>query len=742
MAFEFVARFWRSRVLVRSLAASLLVGLGGVQSAYPNETAAQLFQVRSYVVRGGAALSSNTISSRLTSYTGPKVSLEQLAEAAAEVQRAYAEAGFTNLSVAISQEQITEGVVTMNLFHGLIPQILISGKRYSSPTLATTRPPTVPGRHETPAKTNAPPGFVVRAYEITGDTLLTTNTLMAIFAKRTGTNVTINDILQAANDLQAEYRSRGFPTVAVSLPQQTLSNGIVKIKVFEGRISDILVVKNHYFSSNNVMRALPGLHTNTILNGTLFQAELDRANANQDRQIYPVIEPGPIPNTSALRLEVKDRLPLHGKVEFSNQSSPGTPELRLNTSAAYDNLWQLEHSLGVQYSFSPEAYKTGDQWPFYDRPLVANYSAFYRLPLGSPGSIEETIANNPGSFGYDEATRRFHLPPATGRPELNFYGSRSTIDTGLEMLSNQLIYDVPGVRQVNRQDVQQDITLNEALGFRLSEPLPEFAQFRSTLSAGFDYKHYAVTSSKTNNFSFTEITVNANGTPNPPIISTVASPVPTTAQSAQYLPFSIRWDGTRPDNLGNTTLGLGYTPNFFGNLFSDSVGHFHNVTGSSKANGYYQILTGSLSRDQKLYGDWRLGVRLDGQWANQPLISNEQFGIGGLNGVRGYREGEVFGDTGWRITSELKTPPHVVGTVYGKNPLVVRGSIFMDYAEAYLLDPMGRNDRIPLWGTGFGAVASIGPHWEGRLLFSWPLDSTLTTQAGQPRFDFGLSLQF
>ncbi len=54
----------------------------------------------------------------------------------------------------------------------------------------------------------------------------------------------------------------------------------------------------------------------------------------------------------------------------------------------------------------PQQYKTGNQWPFYDLPLVANYSAFYRLPLDNPSSIENVIANNPGNFGYDEATRQ------------------------------------------------------------------------------------------------------------------------------------------------------------------------------------------------------------------------------------------------------------------------------------------------------------------------------------------------
>src|SRR4029077_15915102 len=99
-----------------------------------------------------------------------------------------------------------------------------------------------------------------------------------------------------------------------------------------------------------------------------------------------------------------------------------------------------------------------------------------------------------------------------------------------------------------------------------------------------DYKNYALATTKTNVFSFTEITVNANGTPNPPIISTVASPVPTTRRSVEYIPLSLRWDGSRPDKYGNTTLGFGYTPNFLGGLFSDTA-KFHDVAGSTKANG-------------------------------------------------------------------------------------------------------------------------------------------------------------
>src|SRR5260221_1464208 len=94
------------------------------------------------------------------------------------------------------------------------------------------------------------------------------------------------------------------------------------------------------------------------------------------------------------------------------------------------------------------------------------------MPLGAPGSIAEEVESQAGTFGYDEASRKFNLPPSTGRPDVTFYASRSTIDTGVENLSGrQTITNIPGVLDIDLEDDQQDLTVNNALGFRLSEPL-------------------------------------------------------------------------------------------------------------------------------------------------------------------------------------------------------------------------------------------------------------------------------
>jgi len=731
------------RLLARfCLVPFLLWDSGADQKALAAEPAATNYLVSSYVVSGYQVPPTNTSMALFSKYTGRNVDLEGIVKAAYELQSDYRSRGYTNVSISIAPERITNGQVTLHAFRAPSRDILVSGKPFPNPNSLFGRAAPAATNAPAAARANPMPHFSVKAFEVDGDTLLSKATLDALLTRHTGTNIALTNIVEAASDLQKEYRNRGYPTVRVAIPQQQITNQMVKLQVFEGRLSDILVTRNRFFSSNNVMRALPSLHTNMIINSPAFQAELDRANANQDRQIYPQLSPGPEENTTLLTLEARDRLPLHGKIELNDQNSPGTPDLRLNSSAVYNNLWQLEHSVGVQYSFSPESFKSGEQWDFYDRPAVANYSAFYRLPLSSPESITDVIASRPGTFGYDEASRTFHLPPPSGRAELNIYASRSSIDSGLMSLFNGNLYNTNG-NSLNQQTVQQDLTVNSAIGSRLSVPLGATATFQSSLSGGFDFKTYDLTSNKTNIFTLTSVEVDYGNNPSHPQTNITHqvdnSPVPTTHRLLEYVPLALRYDGSLKDSWGVTTFGLGLSGD---SCFSGSVRNLQGITGSSRSSGYWFALTPSLGRDLAIHTNWVLSLHADGQAATEPLISNEQFGLGGLAGVRGYHEGEVFGDDGWRITTEQKTPYYVVGTAYRNHPLTVRGSIFMDYGEAYLLDPGSRKGRTQLLGAGFGGVASVGANWEARFLFSWPLLSAGTTEAGQPRFDFGLSAQF
>jgi hypothetical protein len=371
--------------------------------------------------------------------------------------------------------------------------------------------------------------------------------------------------------------------------------------------------------------------------------------------------------------------------------------------------------------------------------LVATYSGFYRIPLGSPESIGDTVVSSPGTFGYSEATRKFILPPASGQPELTFFASRSTIDTGVETISDKSLYDIPGVEQISQKLLQQDLTVNNDLGFRLSAPLPARRDFHSDLTGGLDFKTYQLTSTATNDFISEQTIINAQGQPVRTNFSTVASPVPLTLRPLEYLPLSLRYSSTLHDSMGNSTFGLGVS---FNAWYSGSRSNLDNVTSSPKSAGHWATLTPGVTRTFEFAPDWVTTIRANGQWTTEPLISNEQFGAGGVNSVRGYQEGQVFGDNGWRVSLEQQTAPRLLGTVDGKLPLTVRGSIYTDYADTYLIDPRGRAPSTALWGAGVGGVATLGSHWEARFLFSVPLLGVDGMGQYDPFFNFSLTAQF
>lgn len=634
-------------------------------------------------------------------------------------------------------------------------------------SFAATPVPAAPSSTNAPAASKTNAVFKISGYRIEGNTVLTPDIIKNILADYIGETMTFNDIKKGLTELQLAYRERGFISAKVSLPPQSLTNGIVKVQITEAPIVDVSISNNKWFSSNNVLATLPSVRTNVMLNSLVFQQELNQANSNPDRQIYPEIAPGPEPGTSALRLKVVDRMPLHANIGLDNQSTPGTPDLRFNTALQYNNLWQLNHQVGVQYNFSPEEFKQTSPLIdyFFDRPQVVSYSGFYRMPLSStkPESYKNLTS---ADFGYDEVTRRFRPPaPESGGPELTLYASRSVSDTGNSIQdftepngTVDQIKQAGGGPYLNKVTYSETWSFNEDLGFRVAQPV-KFGDIETVFTAGIDYKAYR-------SFNRQNIGVNASiykmfdtnlpwTDPNNWSVSSLgidSFSSRMTPTSVNYLPLTLNWDAVRKDPYGVTSFNF-YNEFNFAALSSSDKRDFQVVRQSHLSDGNFYVLNAGLSRDQKIVGDWYLTAKINGQWANEPVISNEQFGLGGLSGPRGYREGEEYGDAGWRVTIEPRTPTWDLGNVDGTMPMRVHFSVFTDYGQRFLYtrqltDPLGHvladggKPQVDMWGAGAGVAGTIGSRFDFRLAFAYPLLNAGGVTAGTLRVYFGLGAQF
>lgn len=587
--------------------------------------------------------------------------------------------------------------------------------------------------------------FQVDKYLVSGNTALTPEKIGAVFTnvpESFGTNVSIDGIRSAVKELQTSYRERGYVTVAVGLPPQRITNGVVKLKVTEGRLAVINVTGNDHFSTANVLRALPSLHTNMLLNSHVFQRELDLANSSRDRTIYPVIGPGPDPGTSEITLKVKDRLPLHGRVEYNNTGTVGTPSDRVSFNAEYDNLWQLEHSVGVQYGFSPLDYASARNFYFtpLDLPQVANYSAYYRMPLGNPVSVQSQIDQSNGKFGYNEVTRQFVMPAPTGRPEATIYASRSVSDSGTVISDFKNVVNTP-LLTINSDAAGQNVTLNESIGFKFVQPLPQAGPLNVNLSFGGDFKRYQQVSYNSNNFYATTFITNAQGIV-VPISSTTSIPQPPRTVEIDYYPLNAGFSGTLADPWGSTAFNGQVNLNVAAYAALSQGAYTTNTH-----NNYVSVQSG-VTREQRIWHDWTVLLHADGQWASQPLFSNEQYEMGGSGSVRGYPEGQAYGDTGWHASVEPRTPLVNIGMVDDDVPFYVRSSVFVDYGQIYLLKGYytygattegptigtipGSPSRLNFCGTGWSLTANIGSHLDARVTVAFPLIDPVPSPGWDP----------
>ena len=617
--------------------------------------------------------------------------------------------------------------------------------------------------HIIPVSTNGAQ-FTVKGYSLRGNSTLSPGDIADVLTNvpaAFGTNVTLDGIRAALGDLQMAYRERGFATVSVSLPQQKLTNGVVKVQVTEGRIASINVVSNRWYSSNNVMRTLPSLHTNMLLNSHVFQRELDTANASRDRQIYPKIEPGEEPGTTELTLRVVDQFPLHGRIEVNNQATPNTPDIRVNSTLQYDNLWNLDHQIGLQYSFDWQNFRNNNIFSAtpLDQPEIASYSGYYRMPLGGYTSVREQIEANPSKFGYDVVTHQFNLPPATSRPELTIFASRSISDPGVVAGHKSLLTQTTATNSsgtvfhplsITEYPVSDNISLNEDLGGRFSVPLPQWGKLSTTLTFGADYKHYRLAAFNTNQNLFQVEYYDQQGVlhVNDSLVPQALAPE---FQVLNYLPVNIGLNGSYPDAHGTTYFNVQGNVNV-PVLSGDRA--FMIATTNFAASAEYATVQAGMDRLQTIHGNWTLKLHADGQWANGPLFNNEKFAMGGVSGVRGYSDGEQYGDEGWRVSIEPQTPLKQIAAVGTDNtPLWVRSSVFLDYGHIYLLDPyyallkvQGGHVQQTFCGVGWSLTGNIGSHLDARLTVGVPLitDEFLPhgTRAGDVHIYFGIGAQF
>ena len=220
---------------------------------------------------------------------------------------------------------------------------------------------------------------------------------------------------------------------------------------------------------------------------------------------------------------------------------------------------------------------------------------------------------------------------------------------------------------------------------RYEVPMASVGAYTQSVSAFFDYKM------SDNNLEF--------------------SAIPVTDNDTQILQWSLRYNGSLADAWGSTSFSIQGT--FSPGNWSSSNNDENFAVSRAYAETRYAYAAFDLSRTNILPRACTLYLRAHGQIADGNLLGSEQMTFGGSSSIRGYREGDTYGDQGYILTQELRAPPvkpsEWVDLAGFDDTLLVY--LFHDYGVSMNVDLLPDEKRqTTLQSIGFGMRYYAGPH--------------------------------
>jgi len=161
----------------------------------------------------------------------------------------------------------------------------------------------------------------------------------------------------------------------------------------------------------------------------------------------------------------------------------------------------------------------------------------------------------------------------------------------------------------------------------------------------------------------------------------------------------------------------------------------------SRADGRsdFTKVTAFVTRQQGLWGNFGLQASVGGQWSAQPLLSSEEFALGGTGFGRAYDFSEVTGDLGAAASIELR---------YGRN----LGKPWLDAFQVYGFYDIGSvwNDvagtgktRDSISSAGVGTRLTVTPKFRIDLEAAKPLTRFVDTRdSTSMRYFFNVTANF
>lgn len=222
--------------------------------------------------------------------------------------------------------------------------------------------------HESPLSTRE--RIRVRRFDLIGNTVFGAEELAKVTAPYLNRTLTAEELQEVRRQLTLHYVERGYLNSGAVIPDQRVENGIVQIRIIEGRLTALEVTGATHLADDYFQERLHS-ETDAPLNVSHLQDRLQLLQQNPlIEQLQAELTPGVQPGESVLQLAVREARPYEIGLAVANNNPPSVGQTRAYLYGLDRNLSGVGDSLGLSYGHSLES-STADWRVFYARPLNA-----------------------------------------------------------------------------------------------------------------------------------------------------------------------------------------------------------------------------------------------------------------------------------------------------------------------------------------------------------------------------------
>lgn len=243
------------------------------------------------------------------------------------------------------------------------------------PLEAPRIPATAPYLIEAPAPTpaaDASAAFRVGDLRIEGNSAIDSGELRQLAAPHLGAMHTLATLRTLTDTLTRHYRLKGYPLARAYLPAQEIRDGVVTVRILEGRYGRIGLENGSALSDAALGHRLDELRSGEIVAGAPLESTLLRLSDLPGIEVQSTLRPGASVGTSDLMVSITPGKRIEGGIEFDN----------------FGNYYSGEHRLGGNVRLN-NPFGAGDALSL--RALVSDASMHYgrlayQLPVGARGT--------------------------------------------------------------------------------------------------------------------------------------------------------------------------------------------------------------------------------------------------------------------------------------------------------------------------------------------------------------------